>query len=311
MPFYMGCCISDDDFIEHIKVKCPTSKSVRPVVKESQSHNETHWSANQPTSNRQISATQMKQTTFQSRVKTVPNEFAVVPRNSSMNSGPQTDMEIDQDIANIAAQLMRGESTLEIAKRLAEPMTIKSQPVRTRNIRISDSEEITANVIEKSYPLLLHKSVTNTKTPCHTPTLPVQIQKTFSQIPFSTKSRLQRSIMKLNFLSTKQKADPEKALFRSKSDCEVNHINFWDPASQQFTAIPAYQYQSCSTIELIPEQKIILSHVNRKRKQSEVEFQPAPKRQNTGKAKKQQPTTNPFDIFAVPIYIPTKQKQRN
>ena len=185
MSFYMGCYISDEDFIEHIKVKCPTAKSVEPVHNDNQYHYETYKSTQQPTFHCLTSASQMQQSKCQPRVELIPNKFVVGPRASIKNNAAPTNIEIDQDIAEIAAQLVRGESTLEIAKRLAEPMPMKFQPVRTRNIKINNSDEITANVIEKSYPLLLRKSVTNTKTPCHTPSLPVQIQRTFNQIPFS------------------------------------------------------------------------------------------------------------------------------
>lgn len=210
------------------------------------------------------------------------------------------EMEIDHDISEIAEQLRRGESALEIANKLA---TQNSAPIRTRNIRISDCEDVTVNVIENANSFLLHRSVTNTKTPCHTPSLPVPMQNTFNQIPFSTKALLQRSLIKLNFLSSKQKRDPDSQLSKTKYVSSINHANFWNPTIQP---------QAKST------QKQTVTNVNRKRKQPEVNvnIEPSPKRRNTGKTRTPKQSPRPveadleFDMFAAPIYIPRQSPAR-
>ncbi|XP_052101989.1 uncharacterized protein LOC127735743 [Mytilus californianus] len=234
---------------------------------------------------------------------------------------------IDSDIADIAAQLMKGDSVLDVVDNMAakddwrsrigfSKSVYQSQPVKTRTMKLNDCSEVVVNIIKTTYPLLHKKTISNTKKPCHTPCLPVHRQNTFKQIPVSSNSLLQRSHNKLNFLSSKQKADPSNELIRSKSDCEVNFSNIWDNINQRFVVCSAYENRRLSRVPAVfTSTSVPISVVteNRKRKaSSSFSIQPPTKRQNIATKKSQvrnQAASSYCDLFATPLFIPSKQNQ--
>ncbi|CAC5402806.1 unnamed protein product [Mytilus coruscus] len=241
---------------------------------------------------------------------------------------------IDSDIADIAAQLMQGDSVLDVVDKMAakddwkskicfSKTDFQSQPAKTRTLNLNDCSEVVVNLIEKTHPMLHKKPISNTKTPCHTPFLPVHRQNAFNQIPISTNSLLHRSNVKLNFLSSKQRADPSTPLIRSKSDCEVNFSNIWDSINQRFVVCSAYENRR-STREVPVFTSTSVASVptavvteNRKRKASSTfTNQPAAKRQYSGNKKslvaprmQQVASSSCNDLFATPLFIPSKHDQ--
>ncbi|XP_071135452.1 uncharacterized protein [Mytilus edulis] len=309
MPTYTGCCTSYTDYSEYLASHC---KDVS--LEDDQSNQEDlYWKEE----SYYRSAQEIREHNRKSDISKL-----------NLASG------IDSDIADIAAQLMQGDSVLDVVDKMAanddwkskisfSKTDFQSQPAKTRTLKLNDCSEILVNLIEKTHPMLHKKPISNTKTPCHTPFLPVHRQNAFNQIPISTNSLLQRSNVKLNFLSTKQKADPSTPLVRSKSDCEVNFSNIWDSMHQCFVVCSAYENRRL-TREVTVFTSTPLATVptavvteNRKRKASTTcTNQPAAKRQNSGNKKsqaasrmKQAASSSCNDLFATPLFIPSKYNQ--
>ncbi|CAG2247243.1 unnamed protein product [Mytilus edulis] len=310
IPMYTGCCTSYTDYSDHLASHC---KDVS-LVDDLSNQEDLYW--NEDSYYR--SAQEIREHNRKSDISKL-----------NLASG------IDSDIADIAAQLMQGDSVLDVVDKLAakddwkskisfSKTDFQSQPAKTRTLKLNDCSEVVVNLIEKTHPMLHKKPISNTKTPCHTPFLPVHRQNAFNQIPISTNSLLQRSNAKLNFLSTKQKADPSTPLVRSKSDCEVNFSNIWDSMHQRFVVCSAYENRRLTIREVPVFTSTSLASVptpvvteNRKRKASTTcTNQPTAKRQNGGNKKsqaasrlKQAASTSCNDLFATPLFIPSKHNQ--
>ncbi|VDI47918.1 Hypothetical predicted protein, partial [Mytilus galloprovincialis] len=309
MPTYTGCCTSYTDYSDHLDSHC---KDVS--LEDDQSNQEDlYWKEE----SYYRSAQEIREHNRKSDISKL-----------NLASG------IDSDIADIAAQLMQGDSVLDVVDKMAakddwkskisfSKTDFQSQPAKTRTLKLNDCSEILVNLIEKTHPMLHKKPISNTKTPCQTPFLPVHRQNAFNQIPISTNSLLQRSNVKLNFLSTKQKADPFTPLVRSKSDCEVNFSNIWDGTHQRFVVCSAYENRrltrevpvfTSTSLATVPTAVVT---ENRKRKSSTTCInQPAAKRQNSGNKKsqaasrlKQAASSSCNDLFATPLFIPSKYNQ--
>ncbi|XP_063404289.1 uncharacterized protein LOC134687762 [Mytilus trossulus] len=188
IPMHTGCCTSYTDYSDHLASHC---KDVS-MEDDLSNQEDLYWKEE----SYYRSAQEIREHNRKSDISKL-----------NLASG------IDSDIADIAAQLMQGDSVLDVVDKMAakddwkskisfSKTDFQSQPARTRTLKLNDCSEVVVNLIEKTHPMLHKKPISNTKTPCHTPFLPVHRQNAFNQIPISTTSLLQRSNVKLNFLST-------------------------------------------------------------------------------------------------------------
>ncbi|XP_071162666.1 uncharacterized protein [Mytilus edulis] len=309
IPTYTGFCTSYTDYSDHLDSHC---KDVS--LEDNQSNQEDlYW----------------KQESYYRSAQ----EIREHNRNSDISKLNITSG-IDIDIADIAAQLMKGDSVLDVVDKMAakddwkskisfSKTDFQSQPSKTRTLKLNDCSEVVVNLIEKTHPMLHKKPISNTKTPCHTPFLPVHRQNAFNQIPISTDSLLQRSNVKLNFLSTKQRVDPSIPLFRSKSDCEVNFSNIWDCMHQRFVVCSAYENRRPTmevpvyiSASLVSVQTAVVPENHKRKASTTCTNQPAAKRQHSYNKKsqvasrlKQAASSSCNDLFATPLFIPSKLDQ--